>query len=603
MREPVKVLKSLEDKAADAGYKFKRLYRNLFNPEFYLLAYRNIAASQGSMTIGSDGKTLDGMSMERIAKLIETLKDHSYQPNPARRVYVKKANGKDRPIGIPSTDDRLVQEIIRMLLEAIYEPTFAVESHGFRPNRSCHTALNEVRRTFTGAKWMVEGDIKACFDSFDHHVLTDLLRKRIEDETFISLMWKFLRAGYMEQWEYHKTYSGSPQGSGMSPILANIYLNELDQFMAELKARFDLGEIKTGSGRAYDKASKRVQKARNALKAEPTPSKELVREFKDAQKQRLTIPYKDEPDTQFKRIRYNRYADDFIIGVIGSKEDAERIKEEIGTFLKEKLNLTLSPEKTVVTHSSERVRYLGYEIAVSRSKAVKRNSRGWLFRAWYGTVVLYVPKEKWVNKLHEHKTIQIKWDESKGRDYWRPMPRKELQNKADIEIVSKFNSEIRGLYNFYRLAENVSVLGMYYYQMRYSMLKTYAAKYRTTVNRVKAKYMHNSVFAVRYQTKAGQKTCEFYHDGFRKCHKDYDYLQDVLPQYIRFSSVNTLANRIKAGVCEMCGETTDNIHMHHVKSLKSLNGNTESEKLMLKMRRKSLALCPTCFNSAQTSSR
>jgi group II intron reverse transcriptase/maturase len=602
MREPINVLKSLEDKAAVPGYKFKRLYRNLFNPEFYLLAYRNIASSQGSMTIGSDGKTLDGMSMERIIKLIATLKDHSYQPKPARRVYVKKANGKDRPIGIPSTDDRLVQEIIRMLLEAIYEPTFAVESHGFRPNKSCHTALNEIRRTFTGAKWMVEGDIKACFDSFDHHVLTDLLRKRIEDETFIALMWKFLRAGYMEQWDYHKTYSGSPQGSGMSPILANIYLNELDQFIAELKAKFDYGEIKTGCGRAYDKATKRVQKARKALKTEPTPSKELVREFKDAQKQRRAIPYKDEPNTQFKRIRYNRYADDFIIGVIGSKEDAERIKEEIGTFLKGKLNLTLSPEKTVVTHSSERVRYLGYDIAVSRSKAVKRNSKGWHFRAWYGTVVLYVPKEKWVNKLHEHKTIQVKWDENRGRGYWRPMPRAELQNKTDIEIVSKFNSEIRGLYNFYRLAENVSVLGMYYYQMRYSMLKTYAAKYRTTVNKVKTKYMHNGVFAVRYQTKAGQKTCEFYHDGFRKNHNDYDYLQDVLPQYIRFSAINTLANRIKAGICEMCGEATDNIHMHHVKSLKSLSGNTESEKLMLKMRRKSLALCPTCFNSVQISS-
>lgn len=208
-----------------------------------MLAYKNIYANDGSMTPGMDGTTLDGMSSRRIDGIIASLKDRSYQPNPARREYIpeKSDPNKKRPLGIPSANDKLVQEVVRLILESIYEPSFSEHSHGFRPRRSCHTALLHLQRTFTGAKWFVEGDIKACFDSFDHHVLIDILRRRIADETFIALMWKFLKAGYMEQWEYHKTYSGTPQGSGISPILANIYLNELDKHIADYKASFDQG--------------------------------------------------------------------------------------------------------------------------------------------------------------------------------------------------------------------------------------------------------------------------------------------------------------------------------------------------------------------------
>ena len=249
MRNPTHVLKSLREQACKADYKFDRLYRNLYNPEFYLEAYAKIAQSQGSMTPGTDGMTLDGMSMPRINKLIGMLKDHSYQPNPARREYIDKKNdaSKKRPLGIPSTDDKLVQEVVRMILEAIYEPVFSAKSHGFRQKHSCHTALNQVRTTFTGVKWIIEGDIKACFDSFDHHILVNIIRERIMDEYFIALIWKMLKAGYMEQWTYHNTYSGTPQGSGCSPILANICLNELDKYMAEYKMSLTSKTRKSGS--------------------------------------------------------------------------------------------------------------------------------------------------------------------------------------------------------------------------------------------------------------------------------------------------------------------------------------------------------------------
>jgi group II intron reverse transcriptase/maturase len=190
------------------------------------------------MTAGADGKTIDAMSMVRIETLIASLKDHSYRPKPARRTYIQKKNGKTRPLGIPSFDDKLVQEIVRMELEAIYEPTFSNRSHGFRPNRSCHTALDQLQKTFSGVKWFIEGDIKGFFDNIDHAVLIGILRRRIHDEYFIALMWKFLKAGYLENWVYHKTYSGTPQGSVISPILSNIYLNELDRYMERYMEQF-----------------------------------------------------------------------------------------------------------------------------------------------------------------------------------------------------------------------------------------------------------------------------------------------------------------------------------------------------------------------------
>ena len=598
MRNPIDVLKLLTEKASVKGYTFERLYRNLYNPDFYLLAYKNIAASPGSMTTGADGLSIDNMSMARINKIIASLKDQTYQPNPARRTYIAKKNNptKKRPLGIPSTNDKLVQEVIRMLLEAIYEPTFSNLSHGFRPKRSCHTALSQIKDTFTGVRWMVEGDIKACFDCFDHHVLINILRRRIKDEKFLSLMWKFLKAGYMEQWEYHKTYSGTPQGSGMSPVLANIYLSELDTFMEEYKARFDTEPFKRNASKEYEKIARRYRKAKKNLDT-GDHSKEAVREFKSAQKLKLSTPYADVLDADFKRIQYNRYADDFVVGVIGSKQDAISIKEDLRQFLSEKLKLTLSEEKTKVTHSSEAVRYLGYDIRVVRDKATKRDKNGALKRPWYGKVFLYVPHEKWENKLHELRVMQVKWDENRGRDFWRPMHRNELLNSTDIEIVRQYNSEIRGLYNFYRIAENVGVLSKFYYMMRYSMLKTYAGKYRTNVSKIKKKYMRGGVFRVPYITKSGPKLCEFYHDGFRKQDKGYDNVQDTLPRYIRYDGRNTLANRLRAGICELCGNKTDDIRMHHVRALKKLTGKTEAERLMLHMRRKSLALCPYCYQS------
>lgn len=220
MRNPETILKSLFAHSNEIHYKYERLYRILFNEQMFYVAYQRIYANPGNMTPGSDGQTIDQMSIERIGKLIVSLKDESYHPTPSRRVYIPKKHGKKRPLGIPSVEDKLVQEVVHMVLEAIYEGQFENTSHGFRPRRSCHTALTYIQHQFTGAKWFIEGDIKGFFDNIDHQVLIGILRERISDERFLRLIWKFLKAGYVEDFAFHNTYSGTPQGGIISPIAA-----------------------------------------------------------------------------------------------------------------------------------------------------------------------------------------------------------------------------------------------------------------------------------------------------------------------------------------------------------------------------------------------
>jgi group II intron reverse transcriptase/maturase len=566
------------------------------------LAYNNIAKNQGSMTEGSDGLTLDDMTEARINRIISALKDRSYQPNPARRTYIAKQNNpaKKRPLGIPSTDDKLIQEVVRMILSAIYEPAFSSNSHGFRPHKSCHTALQEVQILFSGTKWVIEGDIKACFDSFDHHVLINILRRRIHDEHFIALMWKMLRAGYMEQWTYNETFSGTPQGSGVSPILANIYLSEFDMFIENYKAEFDIRPKKRKASHEYGAALYRYHKSKRNLSGKEN-HKTAVMEFKNAQKALMQTVRYPVFDNTFKTVQYNRYADDFVVGVIGSKADAEKIKQDIKAFLADKLKLTLSEEKTKVTHSSDMIRYLGYDFIVSRSHDAKRDKNGILKRHWVGRVALYVPYSKWFGKLMQYKALKIVKD-TEGKERWKSLHRGFMINMSDVEIFRRFNSEIRGLYNYYRLADNASVLNNFYFIMSGSMLKTLAAKYNSSLKKMKAKYTRNGILGIDYPTKAGFKRCEFYHDGFAKNNNALSWDTDTMPEYQRCERPNSLAVRLKSKVCEACGANNVEIHMHHVKRLKDLTGKTEFERLMLKKRRKSLALCPACFESTRAKS-
>ena len=600
MRNPTIVLETLSEKSSDSSYKFERLYRNLYNREFFCLAYQNIYASDGNMTPGSDNTTIDGMSLKRMDNIIASMKDHSYQPKPARRTYIKKKNGKLRPLGIPSSNDKLVQEVVRLILESIYEPTFSKYSHGFRPNKSCHTALSEIQDTFTGVKWFIEGDIEACFDSFDHHVLINILRRRITDEYFISLIWKLLKAGYMEQWTYNRTYSGTPQGSGVSPLLANIYLNELDVYMEQYKEKFDKGKQRKINPEYHRTCCRlsdlRIKNAKKWNELDEQGKTAALNQQKQLQRIALTLPSRIANDPDYRRSQYCRYADDFIIGVIGSKEEAEIVKSDIRRFLAETLKLTMSDEKTKITHCKDKARFLGYDITTMRNTLWRRNKNGTLIRNGRGQVALYVPYEKWRDKLLEYGAMRIDKDMD-GKEKWRPLHRGFLTNSPDINIIRKYNSEIRGLYNYYRLAHNASVINKFAYIMEYSMYKTYGRKYEKSVKHIINKYSVNGEFRVAYDTKAGKKYCTFYSEGFGRKEFPLKGEIDMLPRY----KFKEQVKRLKAGVCELCGKENIEVYMHHVRNLKDLSGQSEWEEVMRKKRRKSLVVCFDCHESIHES--
>lgn len=598
MEKSERVLKALSDHSQSSDYKYERLYRYLFSEEMFAVAYQRIYAKQGNMTPGTDGKTIDEMSLERIERLIVSLKDESYQPHPARRVYIPKKNGKKRPLGIPSFEDKLVQEVVRLLLEAIYEGHFEGTSHGFRPHRSCHTALGMMQKSFAGAKWFIEGDIKGFFDNIDHNVLISILRERISDERFLRLIRKFLNAGYVEDWKYNKTYSGTPQGGIVSPILANIYLDKFDKYIKEYAAKFRKGDrrsINPDYWRLNNKKNRLKQKLQKT--SDEQMRKSYLYEIAQLSKQMLSIPHKDAMDADFRRLQYVRYADDFLISVIGSKSECETIKADITQFMREQLKLELSDEKTLITHAQDKAKFLGYEIFIRKSDAVKRNKDGVLKRDFNGAVVLTLNSAVIQKKLTEYNALEVR--NIDGKDIWWSKPRRYMTPMKPEDILAQYNAEIRGLYNYYSLATNVSKeCASFAFIMKMSMFKTLGWKLNTSARKVRQKYQKDKDFVIPYNDAKGkQKYRVFYNEGFKKRNAQFDVDYDKLPQtmYVPYPS---LVERLKDGRCELCGKE-GKVVMHHVRNLTKLKGCNEWEKLMLKRHRKTLVVCEDCNSMIQ----
>ncbi len=592
MRSPERVLNSLNEHCKDSSYKFERLYRILFNEELFYVAYQKIASNGGSTTKGSDGRSIDEMSLARIETLIASLKDESYQPHPSRRVHIPKKNGKTRPLGIPAFEDKLVQEVVRMILEAIYEGHFETTSHGFRPKRSCHTALLHIQKTFSGAKWFIEGDIKGFFDNIDHDVLVGILRERISDDRFIRLIWKFLKAGYVEDWTFHNTYSGTPQGGIVSPILANIYLDKLDKYVKEYIRHFDMGTKRRPGKESNDLANERKRTVRKLKKVKDgTEKAALVARLKAIEQERAAFPSGDEMDGSYRRLKYIRYADDFILGVIGSKEDALRIKEDIKSFLSESLALELSEEKTLITHTGKSAKFLGYEITVTRTNHQRRDVQGRLRRTYGKRVRLNVSMATLRDKLLEYGAMEIKL--RNGKEVWKPKCRSGLIFNDDLEILDRYNRETVGFCNYYLIANNCVVLHNFRYIMEYSMYKTFAGKYRSTVRKINKKYRLNKLFTVKYEQQGVIKSRTFYKTSFKRRTTAFNGSCDIEPYSIADVSRTNLTDRLKAEKCELCG-ATGKLIMHHVRNLKDLKGKESWKRLMSARKRKTIALCPSC---------
>lgn len=593
MRSPKTVLNNLTKHSSDLSYKFERLYRLLFNEEMFYLTYQRIYAKQGNMTPGTVGQTIDEMSTQRIEPLIDTLKNEKYQPHPAKKVYIPKKNGKKRPLGIPSFEDKLVQEVIRMILEAIYEGHFECTSHGFRPHRSCHTALSNIQDKFTGTKWFIEGDIKGFFDNIKHDILVNILKKRISDDRFIRLIRKFLKAGYVEQWKFHYTYSGTPQGGIVSPILANIYLDKFDKFMKEYAEHFNKGDRRKVSSeyRRLNNKKTRLAKKLQAVTGEVQRDK-MVTEIRQIMAQTYITTFCEPMDANYRRIQYTRYADDFLIGVIGSKADCEAIKADITEFMSEKLGLELSQEKTLITNAKNKAKFLGYEVFVRNKSHKHKDSRGVIRRFGNGTVMLHVNMEVAKAKLMEYGAMRIA--QKGGHEVWKPKPRAYMIGNNIENIVAQYNTEIRGFYNYYAIANNISTIGNSFgYIMEYSMYKTIAQKLNLTMSQAKRKYLKDKKFVVPFKGKNGETRYRIFYDGgFSRKEPFRGEIVDIIPNTTYIPKLS-LVERLKTGICELCGASGDLV-MHHVRNLSLITDNKPWNEIMLKKRRKTLAVCESC---------
>jgi group II intron reverse transcriptase/maturase len=563
------------------GLPCAQLYRQMFNRDLYLLAYGNIYSNHGAMTPGTGGETADGMSEAKIEQITELMRRESYRFSPARRVYIPKKNGKLRPLGIPPWSDKLVGEVARLLLEAYYEPTFSERSHGFRKRRGCHTALREVTDAWTGTVWFIEGDISDCFGSLDHDILLGILAEKIQDQRFLRLIRNMLKAGYLEDWEYRDTLSGCPQGGVISPVLSNIYLHKLDEYVErELIPQYTRGTHRK-TNPEYIRLQSRMRRAR--AKGDRAAARDLA-------KKKRAIPSVDPADPGFRRLKYIRYADDHLLGLAGPRAEAEKIKAGIAAFLRETLGLELNERKTLITHArTQRARFLGYDVTVQHSDTKISGGR----RAANGKIALKVPRDV------------VKAQCARYRKHGKPQARQGLHNLDDYDIVQIYGAQYRGVVNYYRLAQDIRRLSTPRWHAETSMLKTLAAKHNSTVAKTAARH------------KATVQTS----DGPRTCYEARRPRKDKPDLIARFGGINLrrdrtavirdpapapapyprkeLARRLRKRECELC-ETSAPVTVHQVAALRQLGkpgpGQPAWAALMTKMRRKTLIVCTACHD-------
>jgi len=581
MQSAETVLGALRDRGR-RGLPCNELYRQMFNINLYLLAYGRIYANQGAMTPGASAETADGMSEDKIEQIIEAMRHERYRFSPARRTFIPKKNGKLRPLGLPTWSDKLVGEVVRLLLEAYYEPTFSGHSHGFRPGKGCHTALREVESTWTGTTWFIEGDISDCFGSLDHEIMAMILSEKIHDNRFLRLIRNMLTAGYLEDWEYRETLSGAPQGGVVSPILSNIYLNKLDVFAETvLIPQHTRGKLRRPN-REYRRIDYQLARARGNRDRD---------KISELQRKLRQLPSGDPQDPGYRRLRYTRYADDHLLGFTGPKAEAEAIKDQLARFLREELALELNPDKTLVTHARTRAaRYLGYEIIVQHSSDKITSGR----RAVNGTIALRVPLDV------------IKAKRAPYRRHGKPWHRPALQNLDDYDIIQVYGAEYRGIAGYYLLAGDVWRLGDLRWHAATSMLKTLGAKHQSTVTKMAVKYQ------AKIETPYGPRACfeaRIRRDGkpdlvarfggIPLVRKKNAVLRDHTPVPIPYPR-KELIHRLLKRRCELCAEP-GKVLVHQVRKLASLGdagpGQPAWAALMAKMRRKTLMVCAPCHDA------
>jgi len=580
-----KAVLDIHQKRGANGLPLERVYKHLFNPEFYLQAYGKLYRNEGAMTKGVTKETVDGMDLQRIHNIIGFLKMERREWTPVRRVMIPKANGKSRPLGIPTFSDKLVQEVMRTLLEPYYEQKFSKHSHGFRPGRGCHTALLEIQGVWKGTAWFIEGDIKGCFDNIDHEILLGIIRRDIHDGRFLALIDGLLKAGYMEDWKRYDTFSGTPQGGIISPLLANIYMNELDRFVEDtLIPAYTKGKLR-GRNKEYMRIDKMIVAARR---------REDFDEVERLELERRKHPSNDNFDPDYRRLRYIRYADDFLLGFAGPKKEAEEIRDRLSEYLEKTLKLSLSKEKTLVTHAAdEKAKFLGYEIKVARRQDCLSEDGG---RRTNGRIALLMPR----------KVIQKVMDGHSRKG--KVTHRNDLIDDQDHTILQRYQGVLVGTYNYYCMAVNVSGrMNHIKWILERSLTRTLALKYGCKVSGIYRKYraeMEDRKVLRVVTERPGKKALVATFGGvpFVRKPKGSGAVDFVLEKawHNPGGKRSEAVQRLLADRCELC-EGPGPLQAHHVHKLADIDrpGRTPKanwEKVMAARRRKTLMVCKGCHD-------
>jgi group II intron reverse transcriptase/maturase len=583
----------------DANKRFNRLYRLVRHSGLLALARERIAGNKGARTPGVDGESMKDISNEKVLQLSKELSQGTYQPQPVRRVYIPKRNGKRRPLGIPASRDKIVQAGVALILEALYEPLFRKSSHGFRPEHSTITALRLVSSGYrAGAKWIIEGDITDCFGSIPHSVVLNCLRKRIQDERFIDLIRKMLQAGVMEAGSFSPSYSGTPQGGIASPILANIVLHELDVWLEE---QYKVNpppqtpaERNARSNPDYMRLHYRIMDIQRCLDGKrPMPKKakpeDLRRELREKRRLRNLQPR----CLPRKVTYYCRYADDFLVILChASKAEACQMKTAITEWMQANLGLTLNQDKTHITHWQDKLRFLGYELEGRRN----RNGTGWLH--------LGIPKDA---VRHVVTKVQQTTRYSQAPEY---------------DVVRNVNALARGWTNYYRYAHNLNVTGgklstVIYWQSAHYLAKRHHCSIARTMKSHYARDPKTGCLGLYVHIPANPQSAENRYFIWHKIPSRLSFdaqssysVQDEQP-YIDTgwakgrSLQKKVETRAKAKhACEHCGVTEGKLYVHHPNRLAKAKRVTKGMGHVAQsgLKQKTVLLCHTCHTAYHANS-
>ena len=544
-------------------WKHKDIFRCLNKNELWIIAYETIKRNKGALTKGVNNQTLDGMSIERLERLKNKVCAEQYKFKEVKLTYIPRPDGRKRPLGLPTANDKIVQEVMRIILEAIYEPVFSKQSFGFRKGYGCHDALEHVERRFRWVDYVIEGDIQQAYPTINHNVLIKVLEKRVEDPRFIRLVRKLLKCGVLDEERRILSETGVPQGSIVSPILANIYYHELDELVKDLKNRYEtppekLNNLKCPKYKKLEHQISKIHKKMQNLDHHSQEYKILNKELKSVRAKRLnTNSLRDKK----VRIEYVRYADDWMIGVAGHKNLALKIKDEVGSFLKKTLLQELHPTKTKITDIRKgNASFLGYEIFLPRNRPIKVYIAKGIRTIRRGQPQLRfdVPVAKVTQRYVEKGYLK------KLKTKVRPISKSNYTVLEDHVIVSHFRSLWLGIEQYYSGCTKLGRLQYIHYLLRMSCAMTLGHRHRMSCSKVFKEYGKGLSVKI-----PGKKDKEIsFPKRTRWSVKDRKWSRGIKVQFPSDYYKNTVSRSSIGLPCAVCNSEERPIEMHHVKHVR-----------------------------------